>query len=294
MPIRSKTPGVQPYSVYPMTPSTLEDIDYALYEYINEDLDVFTETNEGFKKVPVIYSVPERAFQIKNDPTLRPNGRTLIYPIISIIKNSMVSDPTKKGRYGVHIPPYFDYYNRGGSIDIARVVQQDKTKNFANANAIRNSPGGMVKNYQTFPKENKNIVYETLSVPMPTFVEINYTISVVTEYQQQMNQILSSFATATSTPSAFKISHNKNHYEAFITPEYSFENNSSGLETSERIFKTNITFNVLGYLIGSDKNQKTPNVVRRQSAAKIQIQRERVILGDEIEYHQGRRDKYRS
>ena len=246
MPIRSKTPGVQPYSVYPMTPSTLEDVDYALYEYINEDLDVFTETNEGFKKVPVIYSVPERAFQIKNDPTLRPNGRTLIYPIISIIKNSMVTDPTKKGRYGVHVPPYFDYYNRGGS------------------------------------------------VPMPTFVEVNYTISVVTEYQQQMNQILSSFATATSTPSAFKISHNKNHYEAFITPEYSFENNSSGLETSERIFKTNITFNVLGYLIGSDKNQKTPNVVRRQSAAKIQFQRERVILGDEIEYHQGRRDKYRS
>tara|TARA_R100000008_G_scaffold82331_1_gene66517 strand:- start:742 stop:1623 length:882 start_codon:yes stop_codon:yes gene_type:complete len=292
MPIRTKAPNVQNKAVYPLSPSTLEDVDYALYEFINDELNIYSETNRGFKKVPVMYSVPERAYQIKNDPNLRPNGRTLLYPLISILKTSINQDPAKKGRYGVHIPPYFDYYNRGGSIDIARVIHQDKTKNFANANSIRKSQG-QVSNYQTFPMENKNIVYETLSVPMPSFVEVSYTISIVTEYQQQMNDILAAFASKTSTPSAFKITHNKNEYEAFITPEYSLENNSSGLETSERIFRTTITINVLGYLIGATKNQETPNVVRRQSAAKVQIQRERVVLGDEIDYHVGRKDKYR-
>ena len=292
MPIRTKAPNVQNKAVYPLNPSTLEDVDYALYEFINDELNIYSETNRGFKKVPVMYSVPERAYQIKNDPNLRPNGRTLLYPLISILKTSINQDPAKKGRYGVHIPPYFDYYNRGGSIDIARVIHQDKTKNFANANSIRKSQG-QVSNYQTFPMENKNIVYETLSVPMPSFVEVSYTISIVTEYQQQMNDILAAFASKTSTPSAFKIAHNKNEYEAFITPEYSLENNSSGLETSERIFRTTITINVLGYLIGATKNQETPNVVRRQSAAKVQIQRERVVLGDEIDYHVGRKDKYR-
>jgi len=294
MPIRTKTPHVQRASTYPLTPSTIEDIDFALYEYINEKLDIFTETNEGFKKVPVLFSTPERSYQIKADPDLRPNGRTLIYPLISIIKNSLTADPAKKGRYGVYIPPYFDYYDRGGSIEIARVVQQDKTRNFANANTIRKSPNGEIKNYQTFPNKNKNIVYETLSVPMPTFLEVNYSISVVSEYQQQMNEIISAFAVATSTPSAFKISHNENYYEAFITPEFSLDDSSAGLQTSERIFRTTITINVLGYIIGADKNQETPNVVRRQSAAKLQIQRERVIVGDDLDFHAGRKDKYRS
>ena len=53
------------------------------------------------------------------------------------------------------------------------------------------------------------------------------------------------------------------------------------------------SIDVLGYLIGATKNQETPNVVRRQSAAKVQIQRERAVLGDEIDYHVGRKDKYR-
>ena len=35
-------------------PSTLETVDYAIYDYINENLDLKTLTNEGRKKVPVI------------------------------------------------------------------------------------------------------------------------------------------------------------------------------------------------------------------------------------------------
>ena len=68
-----------------------------------------------------------------------------------------------------------------------------------------------------------------------------------------------------------------------MDPNYSLENNSSGLDTNERLFKTSLTIKVLGYIVGADKNQKTPNVVVRQSAAKLQIQRERAILEDEIE-----------
>ena len=108
-----------------------------------------------------------------------------------------------------------------------------------------------------------------------------------------MNQILAPFAAETGAPSAFKIEYEGNKYEAFIEPEFSMENNSSGLQLDERIFKTNISFKVLGYLVGSDKNQETPNVVRRQSAAKLIIQRERVVLGDEPDFDVDRKDKYR-
>ena len=271
-------------AVYPLAHSQLQDIDYALYNYINTTLNIFTDTSDGFSKVPVIYSIPERAYQIKNDPTLRPNGRTLLYPLISILRESVTKNPQNKGRYGVHVPPYFDYYDRGGAISIARQVNQDKTKNFANAAALKKSFYKNNENYKTFPGVNNQIVYETLTIPMPTFIEIVYSVGIICEYQQQMNQILAPFMAQTGAPSAFKIEYEGNKYETFIEPEFSMENNSSGLQLDERIFKTNVSFKVLGYIVGSDKNQETPSVVRRQSAAKLTIQRERVVLGDEPDF----------
>jgi hypothetical protein len=50
---------------------------------------------------------------------------------------------------------------------------------------------------------------------------------------------------------------------------------------------------VLGYLIGAGNNQKTPNVVIRESAAKIRIQRERSVVGDIPEFRKDSKDKYR-
>ena len=37
-----------------LQPSTIETIDRAIFEFIDEDLDVFCSTNKGFKKVPFI------------------------------------------------------------------------------------------------------------------------------------------------------------------------------------------------------------------------------------------------
>ena len=81
-------------AVYGFNPSTLEDIDTAFFNYLNDDLNIFCNTNEGFHKVPVMFSTPERAFQIKDNPTLRPNGRTLEYPLISIVRGTVINNPS--------------------------------------------------------------------------------------------------------------------------------------------------------------------------------------------------------
>lgn len=286
--------NVELSSSYPLAPSSIEDIDYALYNYLNEELNISCLSNRGFQKVPVVFSIPERSFQIKASETLRAeNGRTLQYPLISINRTGMVQNPQNKGRYGVYVPPLYEFYKKGGSIDIARVVAQQKTAEFANANAIRRSSSGTNKYYKTFPGENKNIVYETISIPMPSFLEVSYTISLVSNYQQQMNQMLAPFLTRNSTPSVFPIKHEGNRYEAFMLPEVSSESNTAALDTAERVFRSTLTINVLGYIVGAGENQETPNVVIRQSAAKIRLQRERVIVGDVPEFHPGRKDKYR-
>ena len=293
MPIRTPT-NVNLNAAYSLAASSLEDIDSALYNHINDKFNIFVDTNKGFEKVPVIFSIPERAYQIKKDPTLRTeNGRTLIYPLISMLRNNVIVNPANKARYGVDIPPYFDYYKRGGSIEIARQIQQDKTKNFANADSIRRSSTKKDKNHQTFPGENSNVVYESLYVPMPTYVEVEYNITLISEYQQQMNELVAPYMAKTGKPSVFRVEHEGNKYECFVDESFSAENNTSGLDVNERLFKTNVSMKVLGYIIGSDKNQDTPVIVHRQSAAKIRFQRERVILGDEIEAHIGLKEKYR-
>ncbi len=294
-----KTPvNVKQNSDYTLRPSTLEDIDYALYNYLNDSLNIFVDTNEGFNKVPIIYAIPERARQIKDNQDLRQKGKTLIYPLMSISRTAINQDPAKKGRYGVHIPPFFTsdtarVYNGGASVEIARTVNQEKTKNFANANAIRKSATGEDANRKTFPGKNENIVYDSYGVPMPQFVDITYNILLVSEYQQQMNQMISPFISEHSTPSVFNIFHEGHRYEAFISPDYAIADNKTALDTDERLFKTTITINVLGHLIGAAENQKTPNVVKNQSAAKVSIRRERVILGDEPDFHFGQKSKYR-
>ena len=44
-------------------PSTLETIDAAMLEYVNEELDLHAVTNKGQKKIPVIWVSAERNFQ---------------------------------------------------------------------------------------------------------------------------------------------------------------------------------------------------------------------------------------
>ena len=68
---------------------------------------------------------------------------------------------------------------------------------------------------------------------------------------------------------------------------------SEGLDLNERLFKINMNTTVYGYLIGADKNQETPKVVVRESAAKVTIGRERSVLDDEVPYHQNIKSKYR-
>jgi len=272
---------------YGFRPSTIEDIDRALFNYVNDDVNVFCNTNEGFKKVPVLFASPERAFSIKDDPELRKNGRTLEYPLISIVRGQMINNPANKGKYGVYIPPYFGFYKKGGAIPIARRVNQDKSRLRANATAEKTFK------QDTFPFDNERVVYDTLYVPMPTYVEVTYEVKMIAEFQQQMNEIISAFMGRFSTPVAFKIQHEGNVYEAFGDETFTNEGNNSGLGTDERIFKSTTTITVLGYILGADKNEDVPAVVVRESAAEVTIGRERTVLGDEPEFHAGRKDKYR-
>jgi hypothetical protein len=277
-------------------PSTLETIDYSVYDFVDKDLDIFCTTNKGFNKVPVIWQAAERAFQVKNDKDLRDDNGTLIFPMISISRTGFEKSLTDKGVFYGNVFPVNDA--KGGSITIARRIGQDKTGNFLNADAYRKknkivgnngNPGSQQINFPSRKKANeKRIVYETLTIPIPSYVSVTYNIKIRTEYQQQVNEIVQPFVTITNGINYLVFKRDGHSYEAFVDTNFGATNAITELNPETRVYETDISIKVLGYLIGGDKNEKRPNVVVRENAVDIKTPRERVVLGDEPEWIKGK------
>ena len=282
----SQTRGTDlaPLKELEIQPSTIETIDRALFDYIDEELDIFCSTNKGFKKVPFIWAGAERAFQIKHNRELRDVNGWLIYPIMSIERTGISKDLTKRGAYyaaAMNLPD-----NKGGSMTVARTIKQDKTANFANADSKRLVLDGIGSNQNNFPTKNEKVVYETITVPIPVYLEVTYTLTVMSEYQQQINEIITPFMTKTGAVNYFVIEKDNHRFEVFIESDYALNNNASALLEDARGYETQINFRVIGYIIGADKNEERPKIVRRENAVEVKIPREHVILGDIPEHMQ--------
>ena len=132
-----------------------------------------------------------------------------------------------------------------------------------------------------FQKINHKIVYETTYMPIPTYIKIMYTITLRTEYQQQMNTMLTPFITNTGQINSFIFQKNLHRYEAFIEQDFTQNNNIANLATEERAFGSKVQIKVLGYLNGATENYASPIHAKAETIAEIKLIRERTIVGDE-------------
>ncbi len=211
---------------YQIMPSTLETIDQAFYNWIDGTLDVSSTTNKGWKKVPLIWVSAERSFQIKHDKDLRDDFGVLKLPLITIERTSIVKDPARKGIYQANLPPIDD--PKGGSVKISRRINQSKTGDFANADAYKTTPnfgvGGPLVGQQNFPYDNKKVVYETLTMPLPTYVNITYSVTLKGEYFQQINEMLTPFIVKTGQINNFFINADGHKFEGFLPSDFAQDN----------------------------------------------------------------------
>ena len=264
-----------------MLGSSIEDIDQAIVEYIKNDLAVSTRSNDGKSKVPVLWQTPERAFQIKNDSTLRDQTGTLKLPLISIERTTITKDPAKKGSYQAHI--FSDKKNgRAGRMTIAKRIVPDKTRNFAVASGTRNNVG--VTSQPWYPRVNRKVVIQTVTIPIPVYVSVDYKILLKSEYQQQMNDMTAPFITRTGQINSFVMERNGHRYEAFIQQSFSQANNVANMGEDVRNFSTEITINVLGYLIGEGESDDRPIVEVSESAVEFRYPTESVHPIDGIDF----------
>ena len=171
-------------------PSTIETIDRSVLSYMN-GLNLFADTNEGWRKVPIIWGTAERAFQVKHNKDIRDQQGMLKLPIISIKRSSLTKDMSSKGVFQGNVPAVQD--EQGGSLSVGRMIYQDKTTKFANADAAR------LHDQDNYPRVNHKVVYRTVMAPMPVNVSVMYDITIRTEYQQQMNNLMLPFITSPGT-----------------------------------------------------------------------------------------------
>ncbi len=266
-----------------MLASDIENIDYSVMSWIKEDLALRAMTNEGFTMVPILWQTPERSFQIKNKKELRDQNGAITLPIVSVERTSIVKDPARKGGFQAHLysstgePKDKDKSLNGttGRMVIGRRVKQDKTRNFAVAQANRNR-GNLPANQLNTRRVNKKIIVQTLSIPIPVYINVDYKIIIKSEYQQQMNDLMTPFITKTGQINAFVMKRNGHLYEGFIEQNFTHSNNVSNLNEDTRMFTSEINLRVLGYLMGEGKSDDRPIVRVDENIVEVTYPTERV------------------
>jgi len=252
-------------------PSTIETVDGAFLDYV-EGLNLFCNTINGLQKVPVIWSSAERAYQIKNNREIRDKNGSLIPPIISIDRTSTTKDVNKKGQFQANLSPKRDRYV------YSKIINQEKTSKFANADSLKQK--GQI-NFVT-SKKNDKVVYKYISIPMPVYITVEYKIHILTNYQEQMNEIIQPFMSRVAQ-NYFIIKKDGHRYECFM--DQNFEQESIGnLEENERKYKSTVSVKVLGYLIGEGINQEKPQTVTEENAVELQTSLSRestVFVGEQ-------------
>ncbi len=253
-------------------PSTLETIDRSVYEFV-KGLNLHSSTNKGRKVVPILWGTSERSFLTKNSKESRDLHGALVYPAISVRRTGLTKPSPGSGIFIGNVPEKED--KQGGALPVMRVINQEKTSNFASADAKKTT------GFVNYPRQNKKIVYKTVSVPMPVNIETTYEISIRTEFQQQMNELILPFVTTPGTVRAIVLKHGEHRYEGFIEGQYQTQDNLENFNNEERKFETKINIKVIGYLIGKDGNDERPFYAIRENAVEVRLPKERIILDPE-------------
>lgn len=265
-----------------IVPSTLENIDEAIFNWLDREINIFTDTNDGWKKVPVVWGNAERSFMVKNNPDKSDLEGTIILPIITIQRVSMQKNLANRSVFGAHVfPPKIDV--KGGVIQIAKRIQPDKTKEFMNADAKNETGQTNFPGVGKYDIQGKPAVWEIMYSAYPSYLDIMYTIKLRSEYMLQMNDMVAPFIGRTGGINSFLLRNNGHQYEAFIQEGFDPKTNAEDMTNSERKFETDISIKVLGYINGSGKNDPQPKIVTRETAVKFRFQRERTLMGDSPE-----------
>lgn len=248
--------------------SSIENVDFAFFDWLEKDLNLFCNTKDGFKKVPLFWVTPERSYQIKQNKEFRDINGALKPPMITIERTSIEKDQKNSATFFANIPP------KDNKMLVSRRINQKKTSEFANADFKRNfGEVGFLS-----PKKNKKIVYEYKEMLLPVYANFTYNISIFTQFQQQMNEIVQPFITKFGSQRYFLIEKDGYKYECFLQPNIETKNNINSMEEEERKYISSLTVKILANLVSDGVNQKDSVFKTFENAVEIKLPRDTIVV----------------
>ncbi len=273
---------------YEISTVKIRTVDQAVVDYFDRKLQLTVDAGEDIrKKVPVIFASPERWKAIDEDKGFRDENGTLILPLISIRRTDISRE---KGFGGMGIETSY--------ITVTK-RQNPKTPMFQSLQEQRRTNG--------FPKAKESQqVLDILTIPFPDFCQFTYEITIWTQYQNQMNDILEkifynfdysdSFVMPVTYEGVGKSTQgNKGYYfVGFRDGDFLSQSNLEEFTDSERLIRYSYAIRVPVYLIlspddealaygrdkGSDTSNNAPLVYQQQTSVDIQLTEKDAKLSD--------------
>ena len=257
---------------------TIEDVDRAVFNLFEKDLNFTVKSNKKPTKVPVIFATGERFALLSRKKPLRDSSSALILPLISIMRtgveqNSGIGENVPlviKKRIAPEDAAYQNYLNKQGIVNsdelaVPQDLQTPDGKSEAGVKLSKTSaasPG--VSNPQIENSVDRNI-YEIFEIPPVKHYMANYEITFWCQYTQQMNDMLTIIMggyTNNNRPS-FRLETQKGYFfTGFVEDGFNPDVNFDDFTEDERLVKCSINMKVQAFLV-APRSIGQPSPVRR-------------------------------
>jgi hypothetical protein len=212
----------------------IQDIDEAIFYYIQEVIKPFVVQNGVRIPVPLVYGSPEKWKSFQKDGYYRDLNGEIMAPLIMFKRTGMNKNRSIANKLDANLP-----YNYGAFV-----------KNYTTRNA-----------YDNFSVLNNRTPQKTFySVVVPDYLTVTYQFAVFTYYVEQQNRIVEAIEYASDSywgdPERFK-------FKAMID-SFGFQTELS--QNNERIVRSTFDLSLNGYII-PDVIQKDMNAQKKFSEA---------------------------
>jgi len=280
---------------FKIPPCTIEDVDRAVFNLFDKQLPMQSNSKQGraSKRIPVIFATGERFAVLRRKIPLSDRGDdhgALILPLISITRGSITQDPDNGIGPGQAMPIVIKRRLSKDSPLYKRLINENQ---FENQDEVASSahnltgagsgslPGtvGTRREQVPQPPESRvgkvlrpqlsNNIYETLTIPPVKYYTATYSISLWSQYTQEMNEMLMTLMSLyqNNHRRTFKLETSKGYwFVGYVASDISPENNTDEYTDKERILKYNFDIKVNGYIIAPEY-PGSPAYVRRYVSA---------------------------
>ena len=254
-------------------PCGIEDVDVAMFNLFDKEINLAVGESNDFKKVPVIFAAGEKWALLKRGKPIRDRNNTLILPLVTIMRTQVSQDNAEDvaGR-GINqqtgeivVKRRLDESDRDYQNLVNKTFIQNQLNVAVNVNPVlnqittdreisQNANKYIVQRGALLHSDRRNNIFETIVVPAPQFYTATYEMTVWTQYTQHMNQIVEKImASFLPQGRAWKLNTPKGYWFVAKVDDAGFESetNFDDMSTSERYIKAKLNIRVPAYVWAS-------------------------------------------